>query len=302
MRQLFLFILIFISIHLTAQNDTINHWISYSAENDFFGAAVTTDRYYSFCERIDFMKRLKPTYKFEKFLSIRARLEGHTPKYKGKIEEERFRRPFFGYLHTEIRKIKTNSKDYFRYGIDIGISGQKSQAGDYQNWYHTKLINDRFVDGWENQTPDKVGLNLLFDYKRTLAASNHSALRIGSENSLGNIFSYISPTINYQYNTAEVFNYLPFNYSNSKKGNFTLEVEFGYRYEFHNATLQGEYFSHSESYLNDDVIIKGLLVGSIGVNYSIGHFTIYLNNSFNTKRVEENDFHNVGIVGAGWRW
>ena len=296
-------LLIFLQSSISfAQTKEVNNWVSLSSENDFLGLAVTSDRYYSYGERVDFMKRLKSDSIKQIFFSVRLRLEGHTPKYKGKVEADGFRRPFFGWMHSEIRKIETSEKNYYRYGIDIGISGLNAMAGDYQNWYHETLIDDRFVDGWENQTPNKVGLNLLVEYKRTLLATNHSALRVGSENSLGNILTFISPTINYQFNTLKTDRYLPFNYSQSRKGNFSMEAEFGFKYEFHNAALQGEYFSHSEDFLTDEVILRALLVGSFGIRYTIGHFSIYLNNSFNSKRVKENDFHNTGILGIGWLW
>lgn len=289
---------------LIAQNaEGINHWINISSENDFLGLTVTSDRYYSFGERLDYLFQTKKSSTVQKkFINLRVKLEGHTPDHLRDSTDPKYTRPYFGWVFSSIQWIQSDSKNYFKYGVDVGISGSIAHVGAYQNWYHKKISNGKEVKGWENQTADKLGIQLRLDYKHRIFDYKKHAFAIGSAQTLGNMITSFSPTINYQYNSFAQSYYLPYNYSQTKNGNFAVETEMGFSYEFYNAALQGEFFSQSQRYLEDDVIIKFQWIGSIGLRYTFGHFSIFASNVFNSKRVKNNYYHNYGVLGLGVNW
>ncbi len=304
-----LFLLTFTTILVKSQEEkATNYWVNFSSENDFLGLTVTSDRYYSFGERLDFLlKSKKSTDQTLHFFNFRLKLEGHTPDHLQDSLIPKYTRPYFGWVFSSMQWIFTDSKNYFKYGADIGVSGPIAKVGDYQNWYHKNITNGKEVNGWKNQTPNKLGINLRLDYKHWIYGNEHHAFRLGSEQILGNIYTSISPTVNYQYNSLATKSYLPFNYTKDNKSNLALEADFGFRYEFHNAALQGEYFSRNNTSLSTKIvdnsqIYRFQLVGSVSLRYTFSHFTVFASNIFNSKRVEKNYYHNYGIFGIGWNW
>jgi hypothetical protein len=291
------------TIEITAQADSnkTTYWISLSSENDFLGVGKTSDQYYTFGEKLDFLKRLTSSESNDRYLNFSLKLEGHTPKPALFPNPNEIRRPFFGWVFGNFSMLRSGSKSYLKYGIDIGMSGPSSRAGFYQNWYHENIfLDNKAVLGWENQTPDKLGINLRIDYKRLLYQQNNSYLRTGVNASIGNIFTYFSPTLNYRWIKNKHQAFLPYRYKGFKSQGLIIEAEVALNYELQNAAMSGEYFSNEGQYLSKENIFPFVFIAKVGASYSFTKLTLFANNSINSIRVKGNEVHHFGQIGVSY--
>lgn len=287
---------------LKAQEKARHEWISASSVNDFLALRFNSDRYYSFGDHLDYLLLKNPLDSNKKYYNIRLQLDGHTPQYKNLEKNTELNRPFFGWLHLNLSQIKATPQRYWKYGFTAGVSGPFAGAGDYQNGYHQLFLENEQVKGWENQTPNKLGLNVYLNFKQEMYRFKNHRFYLGSDQFLGNINTSFSPRMSYQYSPTNSNSYLPFRYNPKFEKGFAIEATVGWQYEFHNAALQGEYFSHSESYLADQYIYRSLFVADLGFRYSLNNWSVFIGNSINSVRIKGNKFHNYGIMGITYRW
>ncbi len=305
-NPIFFFVgLCLLTIPAHSQEQLAHRWISASSVNDFMALQFDSDRYYSFGDHIDFLSKKNKdssNHTNNTYFNARLTLEGHTPQYKNLEKDPSLNRPFFGRLNLNISQMQSSSKRFWKYGFSAGISGPIAGAGDYQNGYHQLFLENEQVQGWDEQTPNKLGLNLELVFKQEIFQQKNHRFYLGSNSSLGNIYTYIAPELSYQFNTSSHPTYLPLRYQQTTAKGFGIEASMAWRYEFHNAALQGEYFSHSENYLSDELIYQSLFFAKLGFRYSIERFGIYLSNTVNSVRVKSNKFHNYGAVGIVYHW
>mgnify|MGYP005841183857 CR=1 FL=1 len=279
-------------------------WFYLSHDNDLFAFSERTDRYYSFGANIEyaFLTQAKDSLNhWNQFLSIAASIKGFTPDHLDEDPKENLVRPFLAHSSFILKKIKQNEKYYISYGVQVGASGRLINAGSVQNWIHENISGDQQVDGWENQIGRKFTLHLLHEWRKEIKTWDRHHFYIGSEESVGNLFTYLAPSLSYQFHSKSKNNYFPNHYRRASKGNLSLEAAIGFRYEFFNAALRGELFDQVELISKDD-IRSLLLTAEFEIRYDLEKVSFFYANYFNTRRVKENHHHIYGTLGMSFKF
>jgi len=296
---------ILISLSLKAQEGDKNpSWLFFSHDNDLFAFTERTDRYYSFGANVEYAflsQKIDSNQKWNNFYSISGQVRGFTPDHLDEDPKENLVRPFLAHSSIILRKIKANSKFFITYGIQIGATGRLVNAGSIQNWIHENISGDAQVDGWENQIDRKFTIHFLYDWKKEIKKLNRHHFYLGSEQSFGNLFTYIAPALSYQFHSKFKENYFPNHYRRGINGNLSLEAAIGFRYEFLNAAIEGEVFDQVDLIANDD-IKRLLLTAEFQIRYDLEKVSFFYANYFNTRRVIENHHHIYGTLGMSFKF
>ncbi len=85
-------------------------------------------------------------------------------------------RPYAGYTYLGVAVHRTTPKIMDTLELDIGIVGPHSYAQDVQEWAH-RVFDSTEPKGWSNQLEDEFTLELIYERKWRLLASNLSFSR-----------------------------------------------------------------------------------------------------------------------------
>ena len=271
-------------------------WIVFENDNDFLALGKVTDRYYTFGTLLGYSIQSKKV-----FQTAGIAMKGYTPTYRNNRLPDSLTRPFAGWSYLFYERTMWLNKLYLKAGLELGVLGSKSGAGDFQNLFHElggDVGGNPQVEGWDNQIPNKVGINLTLDVNYFLFYMEQSNFYIGSENSLGNIFTYISPYISYQYSNNYTGSYFPIKYSTKieKRLDYVLELRYGIRLPFHTAPLEGEYFGE-QRYIDKEQINKTLLRADLIARFSYLKWSLYYGLTRYSEEIKKNEDHLYGTLG-----
>jgi len=307
-KQLFIFnVFQLLCLFSTAQvkdsilnnQENYSHWVSFAHSNDLFSVFEITDRYFSFGHQLDYLRKIKSPKKRDKrtYYNIGLNFHGYTPEHELDEIDSSTTRPFLAWSYLNFGFISSREKSYLEYQLEVGYIGEKAKGEEIQNWVHENISDDPEVKGWENQVNNQVGINLSIDYHATLLNRGKHILLAGSEQKLGNVFTYLWPSIRYQFKGRAINGYLPLQYATTNASNITIEANIGFRYEFFNLTIEGSPSTDVFNALEDDVIFRGLITLGLGLRYQLRNFSIYLSNNYNSKRIQSNKDHIYGVLG-----
>ena len=85
-------------------------------------------------------------------------MEAYTPDVTD-LNMQMQERPFAGWSYFEYKLGVAFDDKAIKAGIDIGILGPHSYAGNVQNWFHREITGDPTLSGWEDQIGDILGIN-----------------------------------------------------------------------------------------------------------------------------------------------
>ncbi len=296
------FVFLFLTSSIAkSQNKPI--WVSLSHDNDILSLNVKTDRYYSFGALVEFAQLHKQIdtnqnnfSKWNKLHSVSLGFKAYTPDHYLENPLPEQQRPFLNHSFLTLEKMYSNQEVYFSYGLQIGTTEGLFNAGKLQNWIHDNFSGDVHVDGWENQIEQRPTLQLLFDWNIKIKDLKNHDLFFGSSQAIGNLFTFMEPQLFYRRNISDVIGFLPFEYNQEANRKLNVELSIGFRYEFYNGSLRGDYFNQVRPEL-ESYIQKVLFTASGKLRYEWENFSFFYANFFNSKRLRNDANHIYGSLG-----
>lgn len=315
MRKSFLVVLIvsFYNSLIAQGQDTYNYEIELGHDNDFFLLIVESDRYYTYGINGAFKwKNKKKHFFFKKyenyqnhFSSIRLNIEAYTPDYlpDGSVDESE-ERPYAGWSYATYSQNIAFTKSYLRLGIDVGILGPDSKAGELQNWFH-RLIDDVELQGWEDQLPNQLGVNLKGAYGRSLYARKSFDFYATIDASLGNIYIYAEPMVNLRLGKfAAIQNSVAQNnqlLASKNQIEYFMDLGIGFKTSAYNATIQGNMFQKNDLFSQDE-INNFLFTSYVGLNFLYKAASFKLKYNISTGTLNSSDINRYGALSIALRF
>lgn len=284
-RFLFVLFLLYFSKYSFSQEDSIRHWLSLTIDNDFMIIGETTDRYYSFGNQFDFSYLTAR----KKVNSIGVSLEGYTPNYQNLAKEKAFIRPYLGWTYLYFHQYTSKKKYYYQLGVELGVTGTLSGAGKFQNNMH-ELFDNELVQGWSDQLPSKVGVNLVSDFNALVYQEANSIFSGGFNASIGNIFTFIQPQLAYTYsfNTPTTLLGLRFHPTQTKKLTYHLNCVVGLRAYLQDASLEGEFFGFYDNVVANQFINRMNTTGELNLIVNYNNWSCLVGNVFQQRQIKAN--------------
>nr|WP_040495178.1 lipid A deacylase LpxR family protein [Fulvivirga imtechensis] len=138
-----------------------------------------TDRYYTSGVNITYSRLIKPESDFYKFFcskkSDSSKLITHydyghkmfTPRKISEKDVEDFDRPYAGWHYVALRVQNfPNFNNTNKYQIEVGLVGEVSGIGQFQEWWHDKL-GIMQPKGWEHEIENELVINLTYNRLRS---------------------------------------------------------------------------------------------------------------------------------------
>ncbi len=315
MRKLFLVmaIVFFYNSSIAQEQDTYNYEIEIGHDNDFFLLVVESDRYYTYGINSSFRwKNEKEHFFFKKnknyqnhYNQIRLNIEAYTPNYlaDGSADDTE-ERPYAGWSYAAFSQTVAFTESYLRLGVDVGVLGPDSKAGEIQNWFH-RLIDDVELQGWENQLPNQLGINLRGTYGFPLYESGSFDVFGTVDASLGNIYIYALPMINARLGKFnDIQNSISQNnqiMAPKSQIEYFLNIGIGAKASAYNATIQGNIFQDNHLFTQSE--INNFVFSSyVGLNTLYKRFSFKLRYNVATGTLNSSDLNRYGALSLGYRF
>ena len=281
-------------------------------DNDFFNLLNPTDRYYSFGLIGGYQRVLKGDK--PKFLSepsptkliggLKLAQKGYTPTREDAREGQVQERPFAGTLTMSAYLTSVNNKRIFRFDLEVGVRGPAAKAGEVQNWLHS-VFGDYYVEGWENQLPNKALFNLYGFYAKPFTLSGNSEIIPESSVALGNHFTYLQQGITFRIGKFNPISYSSYyathisNQNESKNLEFFGTVTLYGRFTLVNATLSDSYLIDDRPMISNESLGAGLELKFHllfhGTGLTLGYTTL-------TPETNLSKDHGYGSIGLSYSW
>jgi len=239
-------------------HDHYRNQVNFGTDNDFFAVITNKDRSYTFGvnaayrfapEEENFFSRLLPN-KTHFFHDISVHLEAYTPNYDFETGIPTGKRPFAGWTYATLVTRYAYEHSFVTLKADVGVLGEISGAEAVQNWFHEDVSGDIKLQGWENQVPNQLGVNLKANYYRSLIRKGWYDFFGSAELSVGNVRSYIDPELYLRlgrfYDISKTTS-LNNSILQPKDGvEYFVQASAGFKAIANDATLQGNIFSNTE--------------------------------------------------------
>lgn len=308
---LFIYMNLFLyGVDMYSQNYT--HEIELGTSNDVFVWHTNTDRYYSYGVHLNYRKRsdntniLRRYFKTSEssFQGFGFNIKAYTPGYLSG-QRDIVERPFAGWSYVEYQSSFSFVKSAWKIGLEIGVLGPHSYAGNFQNWFHREVSRDLTIDGWDDQIGDIFGVNFKLEYVRNIIKRSWYDLNAVIDNSIGNIFIYSEPALllrighfNAIGESVSVNNSL---LSQSKQKELFFEVSAKLKWSFFNATIQGDIFKN-DSLFKQDEINNAIFNAHFGIVYSRPKWMLRAKYFYSDGEINSNDSHIYMMFSGALRW
>ncbi len=262
----------------------LNNRLSLTIENDKW---ALLDQYYTNGLFISYAFSLETNFLFFKTENQKLQIEfvllqqTYTPSNLTSTNVLDYDRPYAGWLGFTSRVHSVKQKQAIILGVEIGLTGEQSGAGDLQTWWHNLL--DIEVPKWEQEIGNKFLVNLNAKYVYNLISSKYSAFDYKIETALGlkdiNIatgFDFALGKLNRFDDTSRI-GVLKTNSSNEFYGILGAN----YKYVLHNTLIQGDLNNNDTLYTTD--IINHVLSAKTGLYYKSKRHLISLEYHFISK-------------------
>ena len=230
----------------------LNSEIRLQIDNDRFYFSKT-DQYYTSGIHLSYRQRITDSLEDKKLLNslfpkeksvfwgIQAAQRIYTPKDISEQFLENFDRPYAGWLFLKGSvDLLYNNKSSHSISLDLGVTGPKSGAEGFQNWWHNKT-NITMPEGWENQISESPSINLTYNFKQALVLTNSFEIESSSEYSIGTLFHHLQQDFNFK--LGHLGSYGQSSFLNYSDGHLELYafVSPGLRRVFYNGLIQGNW-------------------------------------------------------------
>ena len=291
--------------------DTFKHEIELGTDNDFLVVSTSSDKYYTYGVNASFRwRRDKPNFisklfsnKTGYFESLGFNMEAYTPDYQSSRNETK--RPYAGWSYFEFQSTYGFKNSFLCLGMDIGILGPDSQAGALQNWFHGHVTGDKVLDGWKHQINNQLGVNIRGLYAISLHQNKIIDIYGSTDMSLGNVFTYIKPGINFRLGK---FNKLSSSavYQNAILANTTnrelfLDGGVAVKMSAFNATIQGNKIDEL-NFINSDAINNLFFNAQLGLYYASDRWVFGGKYFFSSGELNDNDNQRYAMLTFSYKF
>lgn len=315
MKPFYLYIILLLitttSVAQTTDDDHYQYEIELGTDNDFLVFQTESDKYYTYGINATFRWRNEKPIFLDKwfskktgyFQSVGLNIEAYTPDYEQEGTETD--RPYAGWSYAEFDVTYGFKNAFLIFGVDLGILGPDSQAGALQNWFHGHVTGDPVLPGWRNQIENQFGFNVRGTYAHTLFQKKNFDVYGVADVSLGNIFAYVNPGINFRLgkfnslaSTAAFQNSLLASKSNKE---IYLDAGVAVKLSGFNATIQGDKIEDL-NFLDSEFINNAIFNGHIGGYYASNRWTVGVKYMFSTGELSDNDSQQFTMLTGAYRF
>ena len=297
MKYLFLFFCLLISLCSFSQQK-FSKEISFVTDNDLYVSAIR-DRYYTsgIFLGYKYLAKNKNEKLEKKIFEWQIGHEMYTPNNTTVATIEEHDRPFAAYLYSSfgVKKVYKKNK-ILNTTLQIGVIGENAYGEELQSFIHS-FYDFKEAVGWKHQIKNALGINLDFEFIKTLSKNKSSVIDISWVNSarLGTVYTNISSGAYMRLGfipLQRIMNSIAFNTNlNNENTSFKREAEaFFYvkptfRYSIYDATLQG-------SILNKDSEVTKELIPlvfniELGIKFTVERFNFGYVFNYNTSKSKE---------------
>lgn len=294
---------LFVGILSFAQPNQQNKKLEASVfcDNDYLVPNLKSDRNYTYglFAQINYLPKNPTLFIFSKnaetyLHTYGVGLMGYTPNY----EAENFDplstkdRPFAGWLYIEYKQQYLFERSFFNIGLKVGTMGENAHAGEVQNNYHN-LVGFDYVEGWETQVPNFIGVNLEGNYQNKLFDNALGFLYFKTNASLGTVKTNFDNRLGLAFGKNPTLFGFTRLHNEENKNAFFAQIDGGFNYTFHDATLEGNPFSN-KAFLNDKEFNNSTFIASLSVRWLTNNWAVVYSGTYETETVENADSHRFG--------
>ncbi|WP_010521058.1 lipid A-modifier LpxR family protein [Aquimarina agarivorans] len=303
------------------RNSGFTRDIGIVTDNDIFVGWKKTDEFFSFGVGVTYnfkSDRFIGAHKFFKkssahFYTLAIKQEAFTPSNRnisGEILEKRlfrFDRPFAGILFSRVGITNTYTRSILKTNVHIGVMGEQSGAEKIQDWFHSKILNESTLEGWDFQLANQFLFNIdtafIYDFTPQLKWFNFYGIAKGQ---LGNLYIDASSEIAFRlgwfrklhFSVAEGNQILA---PKDKKIELFYKLSFLGRINAFNATAQGTIFGEDSIHKIEKLSVFDQHI-SHNIFVSWKHFYLSGAYFFTFERVVPNERHIYGSIKTGIRF
>jgi lipid A 3-O-deacylase len=136
--------------------------------------------------------------------------------------------------------------------FQLGIIGQAAGAGKLQNGLHKIMPGADWVEGWETQIRNSMGLNYIFSLDKQVHRSKYAEIIFGGTAFIGSPFAKLESRVLVRVGLMEdYFNLLQSNPQN--KWRLHVYGDFRAAYNIYNATIQGGLLNSDSPYVITEI-------------------------------------------------
>ena len=303
-----LFVLLINKIH--SQENLFNNEITIISDNDAY-LLVSQDQYYT--NGIDLSYSFGLSKSIEntkpKIVSISLNHQIHSSRrymYEDKLFWDT---PTVGYLSLKgvLTKI-INEKSFINYNVELAQTGPNAQGKEVQKLIHS-LFNMYNVKSWQNELPNKLGVNLGFNYHHELFTNSNRNLELSgfSQTTIGSLITNTSLGISIRLGKIKKMDASVFSkanlVSNETNNEFFVTYEPSIYYQLKNFT-NGDSYVYESNIKRTNHIEPFYFKHSLGITYAKNRSLLKFSLIQYTQQIKKLDrkFHQYGQISFGYRF
>ncbi|WP_340199918.1 lipid A-modifier LpxR family protein [Ascidiimonas sp. W6] len=268
-RLLYLLFLVFSVVF--SQETNFDQQFSLQHDNDVL---TGSDRYYSMGLFFRYKRELNSTFIFPKPISGKLQLnlmlsmKGYTPDKIDENDSSLFDHPYAGWLYIEGAVVSVKRNQLITIGLQLGITGKPSLAGELQRWYH-RFAGIDSKPNWSEQISPELMTNVIFRYVVDIPLGTIPAVFISLNNkaALGTKDIFTEPGIllsvgrRSNLRTSSLFGMI----GNSASENY-LYLGTSYRFVVHNSLIEGSWLNNNAPFTLHPEKGRHRIIGGISLH------------------------------------
>ncbi len=236
--------------------------------------------------------------------AIGAHIQAYTPDYAKTYQIVRTRQPYAGWGYFDFATAYAFEKAFVQFKLDLGILGPAVQAGEIQNFIHEYFSKDIFVDNWEDQIPNTLGINLRAAYAQDLITLDFINVYSLFRASAGTIFNFAEAGIN-----MRIGNFLPISQSvarqqslfSKRQTEFFLETGVNMQLSAYNATIE-KADANGVKVVPKGLVNHSIFNANIGLFFASNRYSLGLKWNYTEGEIKGNKPHRFIMVAGTYRF
>lgn len=290
MKQILLFFILSSVIGLAQEKGLQRFTLELDNDSFVFGRG---DKYYTsgIFMHYEFNAKKFPLLKSDKGVFVKATFgqKMFTPKDQSLDIVENYDRPFAGWLFTSLTASKQNENQIFGLGLELGVTGNASQAKALHRWFH-KTFNFYEIPTWKAQIPSELMLNASTIYKKkfTNKIFSESVAVIGTKD------------IYFQQGMCLLFfdDFKTFHQLSINKSQVSGYAALKYRFIGYDALIEGSIWNNKAPLTKD--ITHHMFLAEAGIRFVFHKIRFDAGYHYNTKQTPQVQGHIYGNLNIGY--
>ncbi|MFI8378242.1 lipid A-modifier LpxR family protein [Leeuwenhoekiella sp. NPDC079379] len=312
LSHLCILIFLFFCAKTQAQDDDFNYELTLGHDNDFTVFGTRTDWHYTYGIHLDFawlpenktfLSRLF-THKEGYMQRTGLHIQAYTPDYSIIRQLVNTRQPYAGWGYADFETTYAFKHSFFKLKLDLGILGPAVQAGEIQNFIHQYVSYDILVNQWDDQIPNKLGVNLNASYASEIFNTKWMGIYGKADASVGTIFTFVEPALHFRLGKFETISK-----TNSQRNTllargakeFFVEGSLAAKYSVYNATIE-DADANGTILVPDDLVNHLYLNASLGAFISLKRYSLGLKWNYTDGEIKGNKPHRYIVLKGSYRF